>query len=350
MNISAFLVFALIFGGNANPWNRDLGNLPDNPKELGDVRWMRGFRDASVRAKEKKLPLLILFQEVPGCSTCITYGQRVLSHPLLVEAAETLFVPLVVYNNVKGEDRQTLTRFREPSWNNPVVRITDSSGQLLAPRLAGDYQIGGLAETMVAALEKAGAPIPLYLQNVALEFSAKNGAPETVSFAMYCFWTGEAAFGSVPGVISTEPGFMGRKEVVRVTFLPNISKLEQLLAIGQNNQCADGFYSQNPKQRQQAAKVLIGSDISSPKKFRPDRQPKYYMSKTLYRFLPMTSLQATRVNAAIARGQNPDLLLSPRQIQVLNALRNNPKGKWKDVIGSKDFIGDWKQVVAFKKP
>ena len=74
------------------------------PVELGRVRWERDFDAALKRAQKDQRPLLVLFQEVPGCSTCVNYGRQVLSHPLLVEAAETLFTPAAVYNNVKGAD------------------------------------------------------------------------------------------------------------------------------------------------------------------------------------------------------------------------------------------------------
>ncbi|MEL6184888.1 MAG: thioredoxin family protein, partial [Myxococcota bacterium] len=66
------------------------------PPELGDVKWRRDFAAAEAEARASKKPLLVLFDEVPGCQTCVRYGQSALRHPLLVEAAETLFVPAAV--------------------------------------------------------------------------------------------------------------------------------------------------------------------------------------------------------------------------------------------------------------
>ena len=37
-----------------------------NPVELGDVNWSRDYAAAQKEARSKNLPLLILFQEVPG--------------------------------------------------------------------------------------------------------------------------------------------------------------------------------------------------------------------------------------------------------------------------------------------
>jgi len=37
-----------------------------NPRELGAVKWRRGFDKALEEAKKSRKPLLVLFQEVPG--------------------------------------------------------------------------------------------------------------------------------------------------------------------------------------------------------------------------------------------------------------------------------------------
>ncbi len=46
----------------------------------------------------------------------------------MVEIIETAFIPLVIYNK-SGKDRETLLQFKEPSWNNPVVRIINQDGR-----------------------------------------------------------------------------------------------------------------------------------------------------------------------------------------------------------------------------
>ncbi|MDG1058474.1 MAG: thioredoxin family protein [Flavobacteriaceae bacterium] len=62
----------------------------EQSEELGQVHWYRDYDKAlAVAAKEDK-DVLLLFQEVPGCSTCRNYGHNVLSHPLMVEAIESL--------------------------------------------------------------------------------------------------------------------------------------------------------------------------------------------------------------------------------------------------------------------
>ena len=69
-------------------------NFPDGaPVEVGEVRWGRDFEAARRSSVGSGKPILTLFQEVPGCAGCQRFGREVLSHPLLVEAIETEFVP-----------------------------------------------------------------------------------------------------------------------------------------------------------------------------------------------------------------------------------------------------------------
>ena len=89
------------------------------PEELGKIRWSENFQEAVNKSESNGRPLLVLFNEVPGCSTVLSYGRRVLSHPLIVEAVQDLFVPVVVYNNVGGAHREVLESFGEPTRGSP---------------------------------------------------------------------------------------------------------------------------------------------------------------------------------------------------------------------------------------
>lgn len=78
------------------------------PEELGKVQWLRDYDKALAIAKQQGKAVFILFQEVPGCATCRNYGHHVLSHPLIVEAIESEFVPLAIFNNKGGDDAAIL--------------------------------------------------------------------------------------------------------------------------------------------------------------------------------------------------------------------------------------------------
>jgi Thioredoxin-like len=300
---------------------------PDNdgqPEELGLVHWLRDLDAGRAAAQKTGKPLLILFQEVPGCSNCTRYGNSTLSHPLIVEAIETYFVPVCIYNNQGGNDAAALKTFKEPSWNNPVVRIVRADFEDLAPRISNFNSPAQLVRGIQYALQTTGNIIPQYLELLQEELLAREAGLETATFSMYCFWSGEGTIGSIPGVIETEPGFQDGKEVVKVQFDPHIVKKADLEVLTQ------------PKGIQACAR---NSGFSS------DREPKYYLAQTDYKYIPMTSLQACRANSLVGKGQSPNEILSPRQLFLLENIRQNPKRKLKNAIGCKDLKKAWAEAI-----
>ena len=294
-----------------------------NPEELGAIQWMRDLEAGRAEATRTGKPILILFQEVPGCSNCTRYGNTTLSHPLIVEAIESYFVPVCIYNNKGGKDADALKRFQEPAWNNPVVRIVRSNYEDLVPRMANFNAPEQLVSGMRQALEAGRTPVPKYLQVLENELIARSSGLETATFTMYCFWSGEATFGQIEGVVETEAGFQEGREVVRVLYNPNAVQKSTLEALTQ------------PKD----IKACAGNEG-----FRTDREPKYYLAQTAYRFIPMTTLQACRVNSLIAQGQSPDELLSPRQLDRLQKVQEYPEKGWKKMIGRKDLAKAWAEL------
>ena len=153
-----------------------------NPKELGWARWGRDYSEAEAVARRTGKPIFLLFQEVPGCSTCAGFGESVLSHPLLVEAIETTFVPVAIHNNRSGPDAEVLKRFAEPAWNNPVVRFVDGNGADVIPRADGMWSTHEVATRMVDALHAQDRDVPDYLSWVVME----TAPSERATFAMGC--------------------------------------------------------------------------------------------------------------------------------------------------------------------
>ena len=323
----------------------DLKFNDSNPVELGHVDWIRNFDKAEVLAIRENKPLLVFFQEVPGCSTSSGYGKRVLTNPLIVEAIETLFIPVAIYNNSGGHDREILKSFNEPSWNNPVVRIITADRKDLTPRLNGDYSKLGLVRSMRGALISDNRKVPEYLNIMEKELSAEKIAKEKAIFAMHCFWTGEGKLGNIDGVLSTKPGFMGGREVVEVNYNPSEITYKELLNKAKKKSVASHVFTINSKQKQIAEELVGSRSVSDAGSFRPDGEPKYYMSKTNYRYLPMTKLQSSLVNSALGDRQSPKKYLSLRQLQLLEFIKRNPNLVWKSQIKSEDFISSWNDTV-----
>jgi hypothetical protein len=286
-------------------------NPPDNPVELGKVHWLRDLDKGSIEAKRSGKPLLVLFQEVPGCSNCTQYGAGPLSHPLIVEAIESLFVPVCIYNNKGGADAEALRAFGEPAWNNPVVRIVRANHQDIVPRMADFRSPARLVSGMLHALSLSGTVAPNYLALLEEELLAREAGLETATFSMYCFWSGEGTFGQIPGVIATEPGFQDGKEVVRVQYNPNRVSRKEL------------------EKRTQPKGIQACSGNTG---FRQDREPKYYLAQTAWRHVPMTTLQSTKANSLIGQGKSPEDLLSPRQLALYQEVTSNPQKHWPNAV------------------
>ena len=225
------------------------------PAELGRVDWIRNFATGQQRARQEQKPPFLLFQEVPGCQTCVSFGGEVLSHPLLVEAIEDEFVPIAIYNNRGGDDRKVLERFGEPAWNNPVVRFVDAEGRELLPRRDGIWRAAEMAGRMLGALAAARRPVPAYLSKLHEELDPRAIARATL--AMHCYWEGEACLGALPGLISSRTGSLGGREVVELRFDPTRIRYLELLRHARAGGCADAVFAHGEAQLTEL-EVLVG--------------------------------------------------------------------------------------------
>ena len=272
-----------------------VGTALDAQKELGEVKWLRNYDEAVAKAEAADKPILLLFQEVPGCATCRNYGEDVLSHPLVVDAIENEFVPLAIFNNVGGHDRKILDKYDEPTWNNPVVRVIDAQGKDVMSRLAGNYTAHGLALQMSLALRQSGKALPAYLDLLVEELESNQS--EDAYYEMYCFWSGEAHLGNQEGVVATEPGFMNGAEVVKVTFDDSKISKKKLDRYAEKAKC---------------------KPVNNIGKYRKDKDPQYYLKRSPYKTIPLSPIQKTKINALLAAKQDARHLLSPTQREWLD--------------------------------
>ncbi|MFK8165409.1 MAG: VPGUxxT family thioredoxin-like (seleno)protein, type 2 [Lewinella sp.] len=314
---SLLLLAALLLSGSAFAQQRT--NAADQPTELGKVSWLRDYDQAMAEAKQTGKPVLILFQEVPGCATCQKYGITTLSHPLMVEGIENEFVPLAIFNNKGGADRKVLEQYGEPTWNNPVVRIVDANGKDLVDRVAGNYSPQGLYRTMAQGLIESKVTIPGYLEILGLELTAAAEPTKEAYFQMYCFWSGEHHLGRHDGVLTTEPGFLNGHEVVKVKYDPARTNAREL---------ADYAADKDIK----AVKAGNGYRLAAKDHY-------YQLQQTDFVYLPLTEVQKTKMNAAYGRGEDLLQYLSPRQVAYYEAVRKNKAGKKKLFAG--DFVEGW---------
>ena len=105
-------------------------------------------------------------------------------------------------------------------------------------------------------------------------------------------------------------GFMGKSEVVEITYSPNQISLTDLITEGKKSNCADRIFSNDATIKNIETKPLS--------KFTADKESKYYLYNTEYKTIPMTSLQASKANLLLAEGKSIDHIFSPRQIEFFN--------------------------------
>lgn len=126
--------------------------------------------------------------------------------------------------------------------------------------------------------------------------AACNGAPkstvktERVALCQYCFWTGELKIGAIEGVMTTEAGFIGGREVTLVTYDPKATTLEKILKQAKADGVATAIYLDDT------------SKIEGSKKIRsyrpaPAHDQKKQIQGTSFAKLKLTPEQATKVNA-----------------------------------------------------
>ncbi|MBL7711929.1 MAG: thioredoxin family protein [Chitinophagaceae bacterium] len=277
-------------------------NRNNQPKELGKISWYRSHQAALDAAQREGKPVFLLFQEVPGCATCVGFGEELLSYPLLAEAIENEFIPLAIYNNAKGEEERILSLYHEAPWNNPVVHFVDGWGADTVPRLPNPWEPFLLLDRMTQALKVSGRKLPEYVALLAAEFKIKYGKSHTAYYETPCFWSGETSMIQHPAVLATEAGWIAGKEVVKVTFDPLAVSLQEL----------SHFAGREHFKR-----------VEKPGAYRKDVNPQYYLKGSVFRLLPLGISQRSRLNYAIPYAQNAESYLSPLQYALLQQHRKS---------------------------
>ena len=284
------------------------------PRELGRVDWGRSYDEAVARSAASGKPIFLLFQEVPGCATCVNFGEQVLSHPRLVEAIEDEFVPLAILNNKGGHDREVLRRFGEPAWNNPVVRFVDAKGEDLIPRRDRVWTDERVLDRMIESLEASGRAVPGYL--AALQAELAPARIERATFGMACYWSGEACLGGVEGLLSSRTAHLDGHEVVELRYDPTRISYAELLRQARRKGCADTVFVRD-ESRLAIAQTVFGPGARRTRGVARDASSRDQLFH-LKRDRRLSSLEATpaqrlRLNHAAWKETDPRPHLSPRQ-------------------------------------
>jgi hypothetical protein len=230
----------------------------------------------------------------------------------------------LIHNNRPGKDAELLKQFNEPSWNNPVVRYLDAAGKDIIDRQDRIWSTSATVTRMVSALKASKQEVPLYLTTVAVADSEPKQA--TATFAMHCYWEGEAKLGGIRGVSSTRSGWKDSLEVVTLKYDPRVVGYEKLLETAKSFECASKVYAHTAEQLLLAKKkVGIQAVAVKHEKSITDAKPsdqKYYLIQTPLKYLPLTETQATKINASLKSKRNDyQKWLSPRQLALFKRVK-----------------------------
>ena len=283
------------------------------PGPLGRVRWSTDLAAAQAEARRSGRPLMVL-STGPASETARRFGATTLSHPIVIDSARE-FVAVALSGDAAGE---------------PAVRFRGGDGKELTPHDSTDdparHSTPRLLARMVEALRASNRPVPPYLALVAAEYNPPP-SKETASFAVGCYWKGEKELGALDGVLATRTGTLGREEVVEVEFDPRVLTFRDLSGHAAGMQCFRRVNAKSTEQQQAAADVVkaaggnpaaqvVRTDAPADTSD-PNNQQQYFLSlHPTYHFLPLTSLQATKVNAALSGKQGVERFLSPTQIEL----------------------------------
>jgi len=272
--------------------------------------------DAREESTTSQKPLLLL--DFAGDSTT----DEVFSHPLLAEAADSLFIAV----RLPAE---------EPLIGKGSVRVvssdgTDTLGQVPESLLS----VASVSMLMVKGLTLAQTTIPVYLQLLSEE---QNGRQQWQSngrridrhalFGVSDSTEGEVEFGGLDGVLATRCGHVGRQPVVQLTYDSTRLSFCSLVRFAVQQNLADVVYYQSSDEKIAARMELQRVEATTSElvsflgttTIQPSVNAKIGLRQTMLRFVPMTDLQATRANRLAQRGafNEATRLLSPRQGMIL---------------------------------
>lgn len=151
--------------------------------------------------------------------------------------------------------------------------------------------------------------------------------------------------GLLDGVVATRSGWLERREVVEVVFDPSVVSFADLVARARDAECVAPVFARTEAQKAAAIEIVGAERVKrSDGEVRTD-DDKFRLSKTPLRFVPMTPLQAARVNAALAAREDPRDLLAPSQRRLRKRVEAAPEAGWPEAIGV-PFAEAWRAASA----
>ncbi|MFT5732109.1 MAG: hypothetical protein ACJAZN_000170 [Planctomycetota bacterium] len=139
--------------------------------------------------------------------------------------------------------------------------------------------------------------------------------------------------GSLEGVTATESGWIDSLEVVTVRFDAARLSRRALFEHAKEHGCTTRVWTTSDEQLKVARDVVGDKAVALGKtsiRAAKESDQVYYLRQSPLRFLPLTPLQARRVNGALHARTDPGIWLSPRQQALAKRIQSklvaDPKG------------------------
>lgn len=317
-------------------------------KELGYMQFdCQTVAEAQPLALASGKPVLAIETRIPGDSDA---GTTIFSHPLVVEACQSLFISVVHSIGEEEEEEQRRASMgkgavlvqRAPSGKpcrTKLVFLDPRNGAFLAEPLYGDkLTLACLAWTMVHVQEQwsSRSMVPKYLSllceeemgKVDMNLGSEKGPRQKDYHALFATEDSascEVEFACLDGVFATRAVFIAGRRGVEISYDSTRVAYCSLVRHALKRDMATVVYFKTNDEKRAAEVEIARIEQSSVglEKFEggttSDYIPKRALRKTPLRFVPMLDIQATRANRLVHLGRFDEAmhLLSPRQGAIL---------------------------------
>ncbi len=319
-----------------------------NNKNLGRVRWLSDYNTALLKMAEENKPMLVYILGNTGNDVLSVRRNEILSHPLIVEAIESNFIPVAVSPAVAAE--HSILSLPGDTKTGTAMSIVGTDGHPKSKNSDDAAWMKHLTGIMLDALQQEGMAAPVYLKLVNEEFNAAEKR-ESAVITLHCFWSGEVELGIEHGIVYTEPGYIGDKEALYLEFNGSAISYEDILKSSLDLNLINEAFPMNEQQSTAAHGIMPDKKVvdTTADAFVPaPRKASYkrYLSKSIYRFVPMTEKQAIMVNNALFLDEDPSEFLSPRQLQMYRYIKRKQYIEWQSRVHDPDFPAGWQETTS----
>lgn len=179
-----------------------------------------------------------------------------------------------------------------------------------------------------AGVLSIGLAVPMSAAGPSTSAAPTSAKTRTALFNMYCYWTGEATLGKVPGVVKTRIGELSG-EVVEVEYDPAQTDVGKMASALKRQGGFYAFLADSPIAKAEAKRYLPDAEIKE-----IERRPRFIESKYNLRTshpdlaaLDLTEQQAIALNSwSYFGGPMPDVLTA-EQKEKLGKIRERLAAK-----------------------